>query len=204
MKRLSLLTVGLLSAILIFSVVGLADTDGTADATLTITDVIDIDVTNTDNSAEITQDSSGTVSLNTWNSAGSGGSNSLSNIPIGSFTLDLITLSDYTIAIDSYTETWDHVNNGTEEINSNALEIKCTSSSDGTISTNTWKSVGANVGAENPLDLSNDFSQANNLDTAGEQVVYDMQIVPSNLTKDFESGDTITFRMNIAVTEKNL
>ena len=193
MKRLSLLTVGLLSAILIFSVVGLADTDGTADATLTITDVIDIDVTNTDNSAEITQDSSG-----------SGGSNSLSNIPIGSFTLDLITLSDYTIAIDSYTETWDHVNNGTEEINSNALEIKCTSSSDGTISTNTWKSVGANVGAENPLDLSNDFSQANNLDTAGEQVVYDMQIVPSNLTKDFESGDTITFTMNIAVTEKNL
>ncbi|MCF7890489.1 hypothetical protein K9M78_04650 [Candidatus Bipolaricaulota bacterium] len=197
MKRLSVLLVGLLSVVLVFSVAGLAETSGTADATLDITDVIDIDVTTTGNTAEITQADNGTT-LQSWNT-----NDTLTNISIGSFTLDLITLSAYSIQINNYTETWkDSDDNSKGNPTTNTLQIQCNSSSESSCSLTSWYTVGGNFDPK--VDLTSDFTGSNNIEYPGEQVTYNMQIDPSGLDLDFESGDSMVYEMGITVTDEDV
>lgn len=188
MKRLSILFVGLLSAVLVFSVVGLADTSKSIESQLTLKDVIDISLT-TDSlgNTDLTQNDD----LDTWNQ----GDTSL--IDLGSFDVQVLTLTSFKVTIDSYVAEWfdsSGASQGTLDdntINSDPVKLDGTSTNE---FVSTLKSDGTTL---------SEFSGSNNINSsnAGESVTYNLKVDPSELTNDYASGDYLRFDVGFLVTD---
>ena len=182
MKKL--LMVLILGGALLFPIVGLADTEGTADAALTLTAVINVNVIDNLTDLELKQ-----ADLDALAVYGGGAVNPIFGTFGGTFTIELVALTNFKVEI-----TWDYSITG-----------------GGTLPAGTIDSVlflldgtGADI-AYIPHTPSvytiTDFLGGNN--TPGETFDYGLKVNLDNLG-DRKAGEVITFIVTVTITDTTI
>ncbi|MBS3789024.1 hypothetical protein KGY79_12620 [Candidatus Bipolaricaulota bacterium] len=188
MKRLSIFVVGLLSAVLIFSVAVTADTSKSVSSFLTLSDVIDVDVTDSTEDNTINQD----TELDTWNT-----DESTEILSAGSFTVDVVAMTQYSVGI-SYNANLTNAN--PTSLNKDPVQVDSETDYNG----NVKGFINGDPDTGSITNLDADFSTENNINlngTPGESKEYSLNIDPSKLQKDFNSGDEIQFIVTVNITD---
>lgn len=179
MKKLLLVLV--LGGALLFPIVGLADTTGDADAALTLTAVINVNVVDNLTDLELTQ-----PDLDALADYGAGAAFPIFGTFGGTFTIELVALTNFKVEI-----TWDYAITGA-----------------GTLPVGTIDSVlyllddtGAEI-AYIPYTPGvytiTDFLGGNN--TPGETYDYGLKVNLDNLG-DRKAGEVITFTVSVTITD---
>lgn len=199
MKRLSLLFVGLLSAVLIFSAVGLADEADKVTSTLTFESVLDIGVNDTLSSAEISQNTGeGSVFLEGYSGE---------NVSFGTFTSTVVSIVPYQVGATFYASYTGgtYTNEPVEETSTNLIELTGTLTytlpwfdSAGVTFAYADLQDGANVGPASGelVEITDEFSASpdNNLSTGGDTTgALGVELDPAQLVfDDYNDDGTLT------------
>jgi len=186
MKKLLLVLV--LGGALLFPIVGLADTEGTADAALTLTAVINVNVE--DNLTDLSLDQAALDALATYTGVGA--------TPIfgtfgGSFTIQLVALTDFKVEIS-----WAYaITNITNPPAGGDLPV------DRDSILYLLDDLGAEIAylPYSSVYTLDDFLGTNN--TPGEEYEYGLKVNLDNLG-DRKSGDIITFTVTVIVTDDSM
>ncbi len=175
MRLLKFGVLGLLALLLLFPVLTQADTEGTADVTVTLQDVIDVTVVDNLTDATITQ---------TWLDANYGDATAM-HYDLGTFTVQIIALTNFNVAT---CYEWSSNKANPPAFTDDPLEL----------TDEAHTVIGDITLCPTTMDISTYFSGQNN--TPGEDYTFDLHIYLDDLG-DRAAGEVLTFTVHVYVSD---